>query len=811
MGLTPSSRALLLLSTLVCVALAGSVSAAEFEQTLAPFFAKYCNDCHADGAKEGGFNLDTLGADLADPQTMAAWVRVFDRVQQGEMPPADADQPTAAHHAAFIRILGPSLAQAHYAAKGVVLRRLNRSEYENTLNDMFGVNLKLADTLPPDSRSHEFDNVGAALSISMVQMQQYLTAADKVLEAAVQKTLDKPESKVVRASYADTRGVEKFIGNQWHKLDDGAIVFYRQTGYPSGMLREANTRTAGRYKIRVTGYAYQSDQPITFSVGSTTFARGVETPTYGYYSMPPGKPTTIELEAWIENNYMVEVTPWDLHDEKNEIKEKGIANYTGPGLAINHIELEGPLVDEFPTRGHHLLFDGLKRQEIMPRNPADRQRSWYQPKFEIISENPQADAHRVLKRVASKAFRRPATEADLAPYLELFSEEMKAGATLEEGLLTSVAAVLCSPKFLFLQEPAGWLDDYAVASRLSYFLTRTSPDDELLATAQSGQLIKDRTLLRKQTERLLQSEHAQRFVNDFTDAWLNLRDLEFTNPDDALFPEYDRFLLFSMQEETRSFFHELLAENLPVRNVAASDFAMLNNRLARHYEIDGVVGPHMRRVKLPADSVRGGLLSQASVLKVSANGTNTSPVVRGVWVMERLLGETPQPPPPGIAGVEPDIRGATTLRELLDKHRNLDSCRACHQAIDPPGFALESFDPIGGWRDRFRSLGDGEKVDLVVNARKVRYKLGQPVDATGQLADGRKFDGFRQFRTYLASDEDRLAKALTEKLLTFATGRELGFSDRAEVERIVQQSAADGHGVRNLLFLCVESEIFRRK
>ncbi|MCA9082271.1 MAG: DUF1588 domain-containing protein, partial [Planctomycetaceae bacterium] len=235
------------------------------------------------------------------------------------------------------------------------------------------------------------------------------------------------------------------------------------------------------------------------------------------------------------------------------------------------------------------------------------------------------------------------------------------------------------------------------------------------------------------------------------------------------------------------------------------------NRLAEHYDLPPVDGPHIRPVPLPADSVRGGLLSQGSILKVSANGTNTSPVVRGVWVMERILGESPPPPPAGVPGVEPDIRGASTLRELLDKHRALDSCRACHELIDPPGFALESFNPIGGWRDRYRSLGEGDRVDTEVRGQRVRYKLGPPVDATGQLLDGRRFGGFHEFRDLLAQEHSVLAEALTRKLLTFATGREMGFSDRPEIRVIVTRTAQSEHGVRDLLLEVVDSKVFREK
>ncbi|HEX5106037.1 MAG TPA: DUF1592 domain-containing protein, partial [Pirellulaceae bacterium] len=771
---------------------------------------------------EGGLELKTLGTDLDDQALFAKWERIHDRVLAGEMPPALADVPPPADRAAFLKSLAEPLAAAHMRRKATVLRRLNRREYENTLNDLFGTNLKLAELLPEDGRSHEFDNVGEALGISLVQMQRYMESAEAVLDAAIARTVEPPPSKVVRASYADTRGAEQWLNKIWLHRDDGAVVFFKQYGYPSGMLREANVQREGWYTVRVTGYAFQSDEPITFSVGGTTFARGLEQPTFGYFSLPPGEPTTIELRAWISRNYMIDITPYGISDNNNEIRQKGVQGYDGPGLAIQHVEIEGPLVDEFPSRGHKLIFDGLNRREVPPRNPADRRRPNYVAKFEIAADDPAAAAAPVLARVAERAFRRPVPPERLAPYQTLFEAELKQGASFESALRTAIAALFCSPEFLYLRElpharggdsAAGsyWLDDYSLASRLAYFLTRTAPDDELLAAAASGKLSTDRDLLLAQAERLLADPRSARFVRDFTDAWLNLRDIEFTNPDAQLFPEFDPFLQWSMVAETRTYFRKLIDDNLPVTSVVKSDFAILNSRLAEHYGIPGVSGPELRPVKLPAESVRGGFLSQGSVLKVSANGSNTSPVVRGVYVAERILGQAPPPPPPGVPGVEPDIRGATTLRELLDKHRSLDSCKACHQMIDPPGFALESFDPVGGWRDRFRSLGDGERVDLQIRGQRVRYRLGPPVDASGELSGGKEFAGYREFRDLLAAEQQVLARTLATKLLTFATGRELGFSDRAEIERIVSQSAESGHGVKDLIRLAIASEIFRRK
>lgn len=797
------------LSLLIVFVVSTSLDGAETLPTA--FFKTHCSACHADGASEGGLDLSQLGSDLSEAKTMARWVRIYDRVRDGEMPPPDADQPSAKERADFLKAFGEPLTKAHAAQKGTVLRRLNRQEYENTINDLFGTNLDLVSLLPEDGRSHEFENVGEALSISMVQLNRYLEAIDLALDNSIAQTVTRPQSQTKRVSYADTREAERFLGSVWLKRPDGAVVFFKSGGYPSGMCRDANARESGRYKIRIKGYAYQSDKPVTFAVGSTTFQRGAEIPTYGYYAFPPDKPTLIELDVWMKERYMVEITPFGINDRNNAIRNKGIENYKGPGLAIQYIELEGPIQEEFPSRGHHLIFQGLTRKEVEPRNPNDKKRRGYQPTFEIVSSDPVRDVAPVLQRIASRAYRRPATAEQTAPFVALFQSELEQGAKFEEALRTAVAAIFCSPDFLYLREQPGQLDDYALAARLAYFLTRTLPDEELLAVAKSGQLSQDPKILAAQTERLLNDPRSERFITDFTDAWLNLRDIEFTMPDRNLFPEFDQFLQYSMLAETQTFWRELIEKNLGVTNIVQSDFAMLNNRLAHHYGIEGVEGPDIRRVTLPKGSSRGGFLSQGAVLKVSANGTNTSPVVRGVWVAERMLGETPPPPPPGVPGVEPDIRGAQTLRELLAKHRNSDNCRACHQKIDPPGFALENFNPIGGWRDRFRSLGEGERVDVDVDGRRVRYKLGPPVDATGEWADGREFSGFLEFRDQLATNPDRLTKTLATKLLIFATGREMGFSDRPEIERIVQASAQNGHGIRDLIHLVVASEIFRHK
>ena len=800
----------------LCV-IASTLSApTQFPKETEAFLELHCFDCHGVGAAKGGLDLEKLGRDLADAATFAKWELIFDRVDKGEMPPAKVkDRSEPKELAEFRDSMFSRLEKAHAAAKGTVLRRLNRREYENTMNDLFGTALELEKLLPEDGRSHEFDNVGDALGISMQHMGMYIRTAGMVLEEGIAKTIEEPKPQKRVARYTDDKRMDRYLGDNRLKLADGSIVRFSADGYPRGNIKSVSTREEGFYRIKVSGFAYQSESPITFSVGATTYRRGEEEPIFGYFSFPPGKPGklhTVELTVFMGDRYMIQIEPYGIADPDlgRRRKEKIHAReYKGPGLAIHSVEVEGPLVGEFPMRGHKLLFADIQREEIPPRNPRDREKPRYKPQFKIISVNEKADAQKALGRLAESAFRRSVSEKEVAPYVQLFENERKKGEAFEPALRTAATALFCSPHFLFLRETPGALDDFALANRLSYFLNRTAPDAELLALARQGRL---RANLRAQTERLLKHKRFGRFISDFTEAWLNLRDMDFTMPDRTLYPEFEPYLRFSMPRETEAFLRELIESNLPAANIAKSDFAMLNDRMAEHYLIDGVVGSQFRKVKLPADSWRGGFLSQASVMKVSANGSNTSPVVRGVYVMERILGVTPTPPPPNIPGVEPDIRGAATLRELLDKHRNVASCASCHRKIDPLGFALESFDPIGLQRARFRNRDPkAEQVNETIRGRRVQYRLGPEVDSSGHFIDGSTYTDFVGYCNYLAAHDDQLTNAFARKLLTFASGRELGFSDRTEINRIVKDSAKNNHRLGDLFHRIINSEIFLNK
>ncbi len=442
--------------------------------------------------------------------------------------------------------------------------------------------------------------------------------------------------------------------------------------------------------------------------------------------------------------------------------------------------------------------------------------------IQVVPTDAAKDAPRLLRAFLTRAYRRPVSDSDVARFLPVVQNALGAGYSFSDAMIASYSAVLCSPGFLYFDEAPGPLNDYALAARLSYFLWNSAPDSTLLGLAKSGQLKKP-DVLRAQTNRLLNDSRSQRFVEAFLDYWLDLRKINNNDADTLLYPDYqlDDLLVESSVLETQDFFSELLRQNLPAKNIVASNFAMLNERLANLYEVKDdkggeISGVNLRRVSLPPDSPRGGLMTQASVLKVTANGTTTSPVLRGAWIMERILGEPSPPPPPGVPAVEPDIRGAATIRQQLEKHRSQSSCNSCHHKIDPAGFALESFDVMGGWRDKYRALGDGDgKFQKVAgfghNGDTFTFSTALPVDCSGQLPDGRAFKDVRALKALLVQDDAKLARNLVRQLLIYGTGAPPRFADRPKIEAILKRTNDHDYGVRDLVQEIVQSELFRNK
>ncbi len=834
---------------------------AEPPAPLAPFLEEHCLDCHDAETKKGGLDLTALLWKLDDAKAFAEWAKVHDRVRDGEMPPKKKAQPGAEEAQHFLHDLAEPLVaadRARSAAEGrSTWRRLNRYEYENTLRDLFDAPwLQIKDKLPEDGVAHRFNKVGDALDVSHVQMARYLSAADYAMREVMAKQVAKPESKVERFYTRDHPSwVRKMIFSVFNQrperatfplLGTEAQVWVLAGEEPPGVgAADPETRekeafgvvasayepievkwdrfeapSAGRYKLRVSAYSFwagaspgekwwipdrtvaspgRRDEPVVlYSERKPRMLRRL-----GSFDVTP-EPSVQELDTFLLAGETIRPDAARLFRSRPPAWQNPLAERDGqPGVAYRWLEVEGPLHVQWPPAGHRLLFGDLPLRDGSGG-------------VEVVPAEPKADAERLLRAFVARAYRRPAVEEDVQRFLGVIDQALASGNPFADAMIAGYSAVLCSPSFVCLEEKPGPLDNAALAARLAYFLWNSAPDDELRAVAESGAL-HDPDTLRAQTDRLLASPRARRFVDAFLDYWLDLRKAEATSPDAALYPDYylDDLLVDSATQETQLFFAELLRGDLPARNVVASDWTFANERLAQHYGLPPVPGVALQRVSLPPESPRGGLLTQASVLKVTANGTTTSPVVRGAWVMERILGCPPPPPPPSVAAVEPDIRGATTIREQLAAHRSLESCAGCHAKIDPAGFALESFDVLGGWRDRYRALGEGDGIRPVgfgKNGQPFAFHLAQPIDAAGELpGGGGAFADIRELKARLLENERGIARNLAQQLAVYATGAPVRFGDRPEIEAILDRASSREYGVRSLVHELVQSPLFQSK
>ncbi len=757
-----------------------------------PFFKEHCLRCHGPAKAKGNLRLDQMDGDLTRPATFERWREVVARLKSAEMPPADQPQPKPEQTGDLVKRLKARLDEAasNERVEGrVVLRRLNRVEYENTVRDLFDVNLSVKEILPEDSVSHGFDNVGAALNVSPVLIERYLEAADAVLDAAI-APIAKVESKKERFNLYDSLPTW-FSPSTW-KTEDG-VILYRNSKESASSLKQFQAPAPGRYRFRISASAHNSKTPVPMAVLLGGFVvSGSPIQHQGYFDAPPGEPAIIEFEGRILlRGHSIKVAPVALPFVY--LNQKTIPEYPGPGLKIHWIEVEGPLPEAWPTKSYRRVFGDI--------NP---------------KQGTLAEAEKLLRDFLPRAFRRPVAEGEEKPYVAIVASSLKAGQPFEAALRAGYKSVLTSPKFLYFREPGGVLDDHALASRLSYFLWSTLPDEKLLDLAAKGELHKP-DVLRAQVERMLQHPKGKAFTENFTGQWLGLRNINATTPDKALYPEFEELLQWSSVRETHLFFDELLKENLSVKNFIDSDFAMLNGRLASHYGIPDVYGVAFRKVALKPEYHRGGVLTQASVLKVTANGSSTSPVVRGAWVLDRIMGQAAPPPPPNVPAVEPDIRGASTIREQLAKHRSTENCAGCHSRIDPPGFALESFDVIGGYRDRYRIVA--EPKDRVKNRvgplakylAAYQYGLGRPVQAGDALPDGRSFADVTEFKKLLVKRPEPVIRNFAQRLITYATGQPVGFSDHRAVEKIIAEAKPSDYGLRSLVHAVVASELFLKK
>lgn len=816
---------------------AAGQGAAEFHARARPFVDAHCVDCHGPDVQRAGLRLDAVGTDLTDEASLAKWVRVHDMIAAGKMPPRRSEKPVKPEVEQFTRWLHGQLHETSLArqqAKGrVLVRRLNSTEYENTIRELVGTQVRVKEMLPAESSVGGFDNVSSALDFSPTHLLLYQEAAEKAVLSAVPQYPAYPlKERRLGKDFQRGPNFRQAIGRSCKLEGDSAILYSKMGRY--GLCSTPHVAGAGTYRVRMSVSAVGAEKkpiPAGFFILENT---GRDDPVlFDCRDIPHGEPRVVELDVTLDRRQAFVInllTRWDIRDFKRPLDE-----YTGPGLKIDWLEIEGP-VGAFPPPSYEKLFAGVplkarsvaraEREGKPARSVANRRTpdQWLTDPLEPASADPKADADRLIRSFLPRAFRGPVPKDLERMYVARVHQKLDENYSFFDAMTYGYKSILSSPHFLVFAEPglssvadgedlrSAKLDDYAIANRLAYFLWSGPPDEALLAAASRGELTRPEAL-RAQVERMLDHPLAHRFTENFTGQWLDLRKIDATIPDPRLYGDFDGVLLWSMPRESHLVFEEILGHDRSLLEFVDADWSMLNERLAIHYGIPGVAGNDFRKVGLPPDSHRGGVLTQASVLKVTADGTRTSPVLRGTWVLEKILGQPPAPPPPDVPSIEPDIRGATTVRQQLDRHRAIASCASCHVHIDPPGFALEAFDPIGGYRDFYRStVGDRRtalKVSFHTGGRGIFR--GPDVEKGGTTHDGKEFRDIDDYKKLLLAQGDQIARNLTEKLLVYSTGADIQFADREVVEQIVARLKAKNYGFRTLVHEVVQSRVFLNK
>jgi hypothetical protein len=793
---------------------------------------KSCAGCHSGPSAKAGLDFTALSFDLANRETRERWERIHDRIEKREMPPAGVELAADARKA-MLGQLAPLLYKADLAdvaknGRGP-MRRLNRDEYEQDLRDILRLpHLDIRDMLPEDREAHHFNKVSETLDMSRVQLTGYLDAAEAALRQAMATTTAPPASTKFRASgtnlfpgYRSTgtiqsmffikgdRGVnvdqERWTPLPKEVMESVEMGLFRSPGWPYGAFpRGFSAQHPGEYKVRFSarsvlqhpGYRVSdgtSSVPMTFRSRRPTnhdIAEDMRS-VGGLLEIQPGShvyETIVPLTAGQTVEYGLLGLPnpaVDAEGKTGSYRYPPLPPEGQKGVAFQWLEIEGPIPPAaWPPASHKILFDELGV------NPSPAQ--------------PRQEASRLLRRFLRLAARVPAPEDAIKRFEQLVFARLDRNEPFAEAMLAGYQAILCSDLFLYLREPN---DNFAIADRLSHFLTNSWPDTPLVQSNLS-----DAAVLRRETDRLIDGPGFDRFVSNFASYWLNLRGLRRDDPDKRLYPEYvlDEYLVDSLERETLAFLTTVLRENLPVRNLVDADFLFVNERLAKHYDLEPVTGAALRRVPVPKGSPLGGMLTQGAILKITANGVSTSPVLRGAWIMDRILGEPPTPPPAGVPAVEPDIRGAKTIREQLAMHTRSSVCASCHAKFDPVGLALENFDVLGRWRTNYRGTTEGERriTGIDHTGHDFAYTVAGAVDASGTLADGRRFRDVRDLKKMFAANDRQLARNLLQQLTIYATGTPARFSDRAEIEKMLDSCAPGGYRSRDLAHALVRSRIF---
>jgi len=771
-------RTALLLSALLGLASLGWLRAAADGPPTEPTFAKdgvafltkHCIHCHGAKTQRAELSLQEFRSEEAVVKNRKIFQNVLKMIQAGEMPPEKRPRPTAQEIAAFSKTVTTAIARAESSGKRdpgrVTIRRLNRAEYNNTIRDLIGVDFHPAEDFPSDDVGHGFDNIGDVLSLSPVLLERYLAAAENIMRAAITVDPHKPTRRHMSA---------RFMEPAVAKWDDK--VRFRGVHTRGQLLHTPfNLNLEGEYKVRVRAYGLAGDkEPLRIAL----LANGKELKTFDLTATEK-TPAVYEVLAPLEQgNQRFAVSL--LSDVKEAPKSD--KPQPKPGLYVEYLEVEGPM-DTRPLSHRRLLACASGASQV-------------------------EQTREVLTRFANRAYRRPATAEEVQRLVKLAEVVQAGGQKWEAGIQLAMQAVLVSPKFLFRVElddrPTSAevhpINDYQLASRLSYFLWSSMPDEELFRLAGQGQLTAN---LEAQVRRMLKDPRSRALTENFAMQWLQIRSLKTFAPDPALFPSFDEPLRSAMLGETEHFVDYVVREDRPILDLVDANYTFLNERLARHYNIvdtsgnrggkprkgpqgNQIRGPAFVRVEL-ADGERGGVLTHASVLAVTSNPTRTSPVKRGRFVLDQILGTPPPPPPPNVPELEDKRMLKGSLRQRMEQHRANPSCANCHARMDPIGFAFENFNAIGAFRDK-----DGDAA----------------IDPSGVLPDGGSFKGPADLRTLLRNKKELFSRCLTEKLLVYALGRGLDYYDTATVDGIVAALGRNDYKFSTLVLEITRSDPFR--
>jgi len=787
--------------SLVCAAQSPSRSLGQsdidFNRDVLPILQSHCIRCHGPEVQEANVRIDNLPINLNDNRAATeSWHEVLNVLQTNEMPPSDEKQLSSEQLSTATNWLShaiqTALAERRKTDGRIVLRRLNRVEYQNTMEDLLGLEMDYARDLPPDGMSAEgFRNNGRSLQISSLQLEYYLATARRAFDRAIVQheqppAIDHTFTDISIDNWLGEAQRSKRLGRRQEFLVKMVDKYPEEGEFSVRVQLTADLKSNTGYPLLEVSVGYQVDTEILMREFDTVEVTSPELQTFDFRGRIENFPLPVRGQGKFPG---LVVRIRNLYDDKSPLPppqkdESGKITYAAedhlPTLTIQSVEFHGHHYDQWPPASHRrILFDAPN---------VDRESIPY--------------VTQVLQRFMTRAYRRTVSDAQVDKFVAFYQEIRPEFPSFEEAIRETLAMILIQPEFLFLLEPAGeekrLIDEFELASRLSYFLWSTLPDERLMELATNTNL---RTNLNAEVDRMLDDPRSQRLVKQFTEQWLKLNLVENVAVNKTRYPGFDERLKSDMCTETQSMFAELLKHNSSATELLSSDFTMLNESLAKHYGIDGVLGKSFRRVAIPADSHRGSLLSHASILLSNSTGSDSHPVRRAVWIRDRLLNDPPAPPPPNVPSLEqanPEFH-QLPVRKQLEIHRTVESCNQCHRSLDPWGIVLENFDALGRWRTELPK-NSGESAQT------------QPIDATVELPDGKQIAGVDGLRIYLLQErKEQFARSLVMRLLTYALGRSLELTDQAAVDEVLEQFSKDDLRLKGLIHKVVSSEPFQTK